>query len=324
MKKITLYIIYSLFAFISISIYAQNEYKKVKGYRIDGDELVFTFDKRDYDRVTSDTHGSIHDFQDLDIKNVVVSGKFNNWSKKQWRMTKIDDNIYELRKNIQDFSDELSWEFKFVVNNNYWAEPSKKDLNITRAKKNGHSLNVYNLKMYTVAYPDNQGNMTFNLPGHTEADKVILSGSFNKWNEHIYEMNKTEDGWVLTLQIKPGEYQYKFIVDGEWMEDPINPNKTLNEYQGYNSIINIKKQINFVLNGYLNADKVILSGSFNNWSENDYIMEKTTNGWKYTILLSAGKHHYKFIVNDAWVLDPSNSVIEYDYNGNINSVCMVK
>jgi len=300
---------------------AQNE--PIKGYRIEGDEIVFSFDKRDYKKATNDVYGQKIDFEDLDINNVVVSGEFNDWSLNKWKMTKINENIYELRKNITDFTDEFSWEFKFAVNNLFWAEPSQKYMNIAQAKKNGHSLGVYNLKFYT-ALPDENGNATFKLNGHLNAKKVILSGSFNRWDEKIFSMYKTEEGWELKLQLNPGEYEYKFIVDGSWMEDPNNLSKKRNEFNGFNSIINIGQLVTFNLIGYNDAEKVILSGSFNDWSENSYCMDKVKNGWKFTVKLPHGKHHYKFIVDDNWIVDPRNPVKEYDNNGNINSVFIVK
>ncbi len=321
MKRNTLHIIVLLLAFASITTFGQ--IKEVKGYRIDGDELIFTFDKREYEEATSNKHGRVIDFEDLDIQTVMVSGEFNNWSMKKWRMVKVDENRYELRKKISDFTDEFSWEFKFVINNAYWAEPSKRDVNVVRARKNGTTLSTYNLKMYT-AYPNKDGNVTFTLNGYENAKKVVLSGSFNKWNEDIFRLSKTEDCWALTLKIKPGEYQYKFIIDGKWIEDPENPNKKVNEFNGFNSVIDIKASAQFTLIGYLNAKKVILSGSFNDWSENDFAMKKTENGWFYKTMLSGGKHHYKFIVDDSWILDPDNPIKEYDGKGNINSVCMIK
>ena len=80
----------------------------------------------------------------------------------------------------------------------------------------------------------------------------------------------------------------------------------------------------FRLCDFENANTVILSGDFNDWSEEDYKMTKTDNCWTYTKRLSGGKHHYKFIVDGQWITDPHNSVKEYDGEGNINSVCMVK
>ncbi|TPN87454.1 hypothetical protein [Aquimarina algicola] len=321
MKQIIVYHIYFILAIAGFSSYAQTI--PFKGYKIEGEDLVFVFDKREYQKATSDGRGRTFDFEDLDIENVVVAGEFNNWSKKKWKMRRIDENRFELRKKLSDFTDAFSWEFKFVINNSYWAEPSWNDENITRAKKNGFRLETYNLKMYT-AYPDGNGNVTFTLNGYKNAKKVILSGSFNKWDEHSFKMNKTNDCWELKLRIKPGEYEYKFIVDGKWIIDPDNPRKVDNEFFGHNSVIDIRASKEFILNGYLEARKVILSGSFNHWSEDQYRMTKTKTGWRYTTTLSGGKHHYKFIVDGNWIVDPDNPVKEYDFQGNINSVCMIK
>ncbi|WP_106793424.1 hypothetical protein [Aquimarina sp. Aq78] len=319
MKKSTLYIIFLILAIAGECSYAQTE--PFKGYRIEGDMLVFVFDKRDYQEATIASKRI--DVEDLDIRNVVVSGEFNNWAKDKWSMIKINENIYELRKKLSDFTDEFTWEFKFVINNEYWAEPFQRDKNAVRAFENGHALQSYNLKMY-MAYPDKNGNVTFRLNGYDDARKVVLSGSFNKWNKEMFIMTKAKDGWTLTLKIRPGEYQYKFIVDGNWIEDSTNPRKVLNEFNGFNSLIDVKGQINFILDGFLEAKKVILAGSFNNWSESECQMTQTKTGWINTLMLSGGKHHYKFIVDGEWTLDPGNPVKEYDGKGNINSVCMVK
>ncbi|SHJ30665.1 hypothetical protein [Aquimarina spongiae] len=321
MKEKVLHIIFLFLAFAGEVVLAQTE--SFKGYKIEGDEIVFIFDKRDYSIAMADKQNRRYHFEYLEIENVVVAGSFNDWSKYDWKMSKIDENRYELRKNLDDFDDEFSWEFKFVVNNALWAEPSKEYANVVRAFRNGHALPAYNLKIYA-AYPDDSGNVTFTLGGHEDARKVILSGSFNKWNEHLFKMKRTEDCWSITLKIRPGEYQYKFIIDGEWIEDPVNPDKRRNEFHGYNSVVHVKAPASFILNGYADAEKVILAGSFNDWSESAYEMTRTQKGWVYRTMLSGGKHHYKFIVDDTWILDPDNPVKEYDDQGNINSVCMVK
>ncbi|MCF4100593.1 hypothetical protein L1I30_02830 [Gillisia sp. M10.2A] len=322
MKLNTKHIIFIIALFASLISFSQD--KEYKGYRIEGDEVVFSFDSREYEKATDDISGDLRDFNDLAIQSVVVSGNFNGWSKKKWVMKKVGPNRYELRKKIDDFTDEFAWEFKFVVNNAYWAEPSRRDANITPAVDgDGSRLNVYNLKMFT-AHPDENGNAHFELKGHHDAKKVILSGTFNRWNEEAFKMKKTDSGWALTLQLRPDIYEYKFIIDGNWVEDKANPYKRRNEFNGYNSAINIKKSVKFYLPGHSNAKEVVLSGSFSNWSSNAIKLKRTETGWTRTIKLHGGKHHYKFIVDGQWVLDPDNSVKEYDGDGNINSVCMVK
>lgn len=319
MKHKILHIVLFIF---SLSLFAQE--KPIKGYKIDGDYIVFTFDKRDYEQGTHHKSQQKLDFSDFNIDNVVVAGNFNNWSRKKWKMKKVDENLFQLKKKISDFDEDFNWEFKFVVNSDYWAEPSDKIINTTPAKTwFGTKMNTYNLRILP-AYISENGNAKFFLPGYKDAKKVVLAGSFNRWDEHLYEMKKTKDGWQLNLELKPNIYQYKFIVDGKWIEDPNNNTVAINEFHGFNSVIEIKKEVTFILDDFENAKKVILSGTFNNWSESEFKMKKTTNGWVYKTLLSGGKHHYKFIVDGNWVLDPKNPIKEYDNHGNINSVKMVK
>ncbi len=300
--------------------YAQD----ILGYYIENDSIHFKFDIRDYSFFTVDQKNKTKKINPIDIEKVALAGEFNNWSKNDWILKKINKYIYKLAKHINDFSNESSWEFKYIINEKYWAEPENSYLNTVPAyDKFGFYLDSYNLKFYS-AFPSSEGNVHLVLDGHNEASEVIVSGSFNNWNENIFKMNKTEDGWELKLKINPGKYQYKFIVDGKWIEDPCNPAKVENEYGGYNSVFSVKKPVTFVLKGYENADDVVLSGDFNNWNEHKLKMKKTDSAWIKTINLTGGKHHYKFIVDDKWIVDPDNSVKEYDFSGNINSVKMVR
>lgn len=305
-----------------MGFHSNSQINGVKGYRIEGNDVIFTFDKREYQKSIHENGENIP-LEDFNIENVTVAGEFNNWSKNKWKMTQIDENIYEFRKNIKEFSDDFSWEFKFVINHTHWAEPYEHDLNITEAIDDGGNLGVHNLHMFTV-YPAKNGNAKFKLAGHLDAEQVVLSGTFNRWDEKMFLMNKTDEGWELNLQLKPGNYEYKFIIDGKWTEDIDNPNKRSNEFDDYNSVISIKQYATFELKGYTDAKEVILTGSFNNWNENRFKMTKTDFGWTYKLLLSGGKHHYKFIVDKNWIVDPNNTVKEHDEEGNINSVYMVK
>lgn len=314
-------IILFLIGLISHSVFSQGE--TLKGYRIEGDYVVFTFDKRDYTEATDEKTQKKLDFDDFNIKNVVVSGNFNSWSRDSWKMSKIDDYIYELRKKITDFKDEFDWEFKFVINNRIWAEPNESTRNIVPATDGYKNYYTYNLKMYN-AYPSKKGNTKFKLKGYKNAKKVIITGSFNKWHEQLFEMEKTNYGWELTLQMKPNKYEYRFIIDGYWIEDPENPLKVPNEFGEYNSVIDISANVEFFLEGFNNAKKIILAGSFNHWSEDSFQMRRVKNGWVYSMKLPSGKHHYKFIIDGQWKVDPSNPIKEFDGHGNINSVKMVR
>ncbi|MET2983966.1 hypothetical protein [Aureibaculum conchae] len=292
-------------------------------YSIEGDSVIFNFDVRHYKKFTKDNSPRRVNADNIDIYEVTLSGQFNNWSRHLWKMKKTGTYTYQLIKKITDFDDKFLWEFKYLINNEYWAEPDKSFDNITESEKSSIWRKVYNLKMYTVHSNEN-GNAHFYLEGYEDAEKVILSGTFNRWDEDNLKMEKTKGGWKISLKLKPDTYQYKFIVDGNWMEDPKNAHKEYNEHHTFNSILTIKKSVKFELKGYENASSVVLTGSFNNWKNKELPMKKVNEKWQYTVTLKGGKHHYKYIVDGKWLIDPSNPVKERDEYGNINSVKMVE
>jgi len=66
-----------------------------------------------------------------------------------------------------------------------------------------------------------------------------------------------------------------------------------------------KKRVEFRISAP-EAETVLLSGSFNDWSENSDFMEKDQTGtWKKIKTLPQGTHEYKFIVDGTWTLDPN-------------------
>ena len=67
---------------------------------------------------------------------------------------------------------------------------------------------------------------------------VLLAGSFNDWQPVKKLEDKNGDGvYRCRLMLVPGEYQYKFQVDGEWRSDASNPNFVPNEFGSLNSVV---------------------------------------------------------------------------------------
>jgi enterochelin esterase-like enzyme len=66
------------------------------------------------------------------------------------------------------------------------------------------------------------GNTTFTLRGHTDAEAVAIYGSFNDWIQTKNYCAKETDGWVCRIDLTPGKYTYKFLVDGVGLNDPDN------------------------------------------------------------------------------------------------------
>jgi len=89
--------------------------------------------------------------------------------------------------------------------------------------------------------PSLKGNTTFRLPGHAKARIVILSGSFNNWNQSQFVFGREGDQWVCRIDLEPGRHLYKFIVDGNWLLDPANPNTEDDDYGVKNSVVIVTK-----------------------------------------------------------------------------------
>ncbi|GBR76432.1 putative AAA family ATPase [Candidatus Termititenax persephonae] len=62
-----------------------------------------------------------------------------------------------------------------------------------------------------------------NLAYHGEARDVKVAGVFNNWRPEPMQKNQT-GAWETAIELNPGQYEYKFIVDGQWVTDPANTN----------------------------------------------------------------------------------------------------
>ena len=61
-----------------------------------------------------------------------------------------------------------------------------------------------------------------------EARTVQLAGNFNSWNpdrEPLFNLSGC-GLWEKTVNLPPGRYEYKYVVDGNWILDPANPATT--------------------------------------------------------------------------------------------------
>jgi len=86
-----------------------------------------------------------------------------------------------------------------------------------------------------------------------EIVSVSLRASFNSWGE--WPMEKQPDGiWSINVDLEPGEYQYKFYINGKWPKDmssaraggPIDPNAIgyVNDgFGGQNAVCRVKEEI---------------------------------------------------------------------------------
>lgn len=290
-------------------------------YSFEGEDVVFVFDVRKYAKELIGENALKVDFADFGIYDVAVTGKFNNWSKKGWKMEKKDENTFILRKRISDFNDVFPLDFRYLINGRFIAD-AEGEITDPRKFSDDFLEDIYKVDLSVIQVKDD-GNVLFSLKGYNNRKEVILTGSFNGWNEHQIKMNKVEGGWELHADLPPGRYEYKFIADGEWLHDPYAKENVRNEPGTLNSVLYITVPVKFSLSGYANAKKVILAGSFNGWNEHKELMVLKNGSWISTLDLPGGKQTYKFIIDGKWITDPKNPLKEDDGYGNINSVLFV-
>jgi len=54
-----------------------------------------------------------------------------------------------------------------------------------------------------------------------DALSVQLVGDFTQWQERPISLHKSADGlWRATVELSPGTHHYRFLVDGQWRDDP--------------------------------------------------------------------------------------------------------
>ena len=69
------------------------------------------------------------------------------------------------------------------------------------------------------------------------AQEVYLAGDFNNWDASSNPMKKDKKGiWKITLSLKPGTYEYRFLVDGNWENDPACCDSVPNEFGSQNCV----------------------------------------------------------------------------------------
>ena len=74
-----------------------------------------------------------------------------------------------------------------------------------------------------------------------QAKKVILSGSFNNWSQGGPNAKKDSKGnWSVRVSLKPGKYEYKFFVDGAWVNDPGCKSCVPNPFGSHNCVVVVK------------------------------------------------------------------------------------
>ena len=85
----------------------------------------------------------------------------------------------------------------------------------------------------------NEITLKVNAP---DAKEVYLAGEFNNWKlDENSRMEQNNGCWSKSMNLNSGKYRYRFVIDGNWTEDPGNPLKQLNPYGAMDSLLEVNK-----------------------------------------------------------------------------------
>ena len=276
-------------------------------------------------------------YKDATATSVSVAGEFNNWDASANPMEK-DDSNWKIKLDL----DPGKYAYKFVVNGTDWMiDPNNPEtvddgyggqnslLVVGRIKK------VESKKTST----SKSGNVEFSFKA-PDAASVHLAGDFNDWNSSANPMNNEEGVWKLSLNLDPGKYMYKFVVNGtDWKPDPNNLETENDGYGGENSVITVGEKtetkkvekksgtktgnfpVKFSYQPLIGGKHdIYVAGDFNNWSPNMDKMEENSGLYETTLHLKKGKYAYKFVVDGNWLTDENAVEFIEDGFGGQNSI----
>ena len=77
---------------------------------------------------------------------------------------------------------------------------------------------------------------------YPRAESVQIAGDFNQWKPENTQMSKVGDSgvWQTQMALQPGKYRYRYVVDGQWQQDPWNEQVETNPFGEYNSILMVE------------------------------------------------------------------------------------
>eukprot|EP00189_Rhodosorus_marinus_P009564 CAMPEP_0184740580 /NCGR_PEP_ID=MMETSP0315-20130426/3562_1 /TAXON_ID=101924 /ORGANISM="Rhodosorus marinus, Strain UTEX LB 2760" /LENGTH=294 /DNA_ID=CAMNT_0027210301 /DNA_START=237 /DNA_END=1121 /DNA_ORIENTATION=+ len=150
-------------------------------------------------------------------------------------------------------------------------------------------------------------------------EAVYLVGDFAGWVERV-PLEPQGDVFLATLDLEPGLYRFKYIVDGEWKHDE-RRRTHIDEHGNVNNEVRVGlKPVKFVWR--TGAREVGVTGSFCGWKHVINLVPGTGEERKVSIMVPPGVYEYKFIVDGQWHLD-SDAPSRKNATGHWNSVLRV-
>lgn len=73
-----------------------------------------------------------------------------------------------------------------------------------------------------------------------DATAVFVVGCFNAWDQQARPLKRGANGtWKTSMTLAPGTYEYRFVVDGVWCDDPRCEEWRPNSFGSQNALLRI-------------------------------------------------------------------------------------
>ncbi len=167
------------------------------------------------------------EYHDPDAKKVYVAGYFNDYSETAFPMTRDEEGFWYAERDLFE-----TWHmYKFVVDGSWILDPTHDHI---REDSSGDTSVMWATNQLVELRAERpRPRLPARVPAlvtyHGAADRTVyLAGEFNGWSTTSTPMTRVHpDKWQATIHVRPGEYAYKFVVDGNWIMDPENPLTTV-------------------------------------------------------------------------------------------------
>lgn len=94
--------------------------------------------------------------------------------------------------------------------------------------------------MYKVVQQQKDGKFRVEFSYECAAGQtVMIAGSFNDWAPVPMGVDQVGKPAKVQLKLSPGYYEYRFVVDGEWITDESNPAISANDFGTLNSVLKL-------------------------------------------------------------------------------------
>ncbi len=194
--------------------------------------------------------GILFTYRNLMAKNVYIAGNFTQG--KKIKMKRNPYGIFYYLQPIVQKAGETNFEYlyKFYVNGVWQNDPTNSDVKIQDNVEFSYFYfddpekyhldktevleikNAYQTKFYLVEFKVHEKHLK-RILNKSNIESVSVVGDFNYWDPHINILKKDSNNvFRFKTYLTPGIHFYNFVVDGEWVLDPLNENtKYLSDFR---------------------------------------------------------------------------------------------